>query len=286
VITTIYYYLLFQLPKTLQEWLTIAKGFEELWNFPHCLGALDGKHIVIQSPFNSGSEYYNYKTSFSVVLMAAVDANYCFIYAEVGCQGRISDGGVFKHTVLYDKLEREHLEIPLDAPLIIDHERTLLPFLFVADDAFPLRRNIMKPYPGVHSKGSTQRIFNYRLSRARRIVENAFGILASVFRVFRKPMLLQPNKVSIITMTCILLHNFLRRSKTSSTRYTPQGTLDVEIEGRAIPGSWREDQTEMSSFLPLTRIARKPSMEAKTIRDKFAEYFNTSGKIEWQDKYC
>jgi hypothetical protein len=78
----------------------------------------------------------------------------------------------------------------------------------------------------------------------------------------------------------------LRRSKTSSTRYTPQGTLDVEIEGRAIPGSWREDQTEMSSFLPLTRIARKPSMEAKTIRDKFAEYFNTSGKIEWQDKYC
>jgi hypothetical protein len=143
-----------------------------------------------------------------------------------------------KHTVLYDKLEREHLEIPLDAPLIIDHERTLLPFLFVADDAFPLRRNIMKPYPGVHSKGSTQRIFNYRLSRARRIVENAFGILASVFRVFRKPMLLQPNKVSIITMTCILLHNFLRRSKTSSTRYTPQGTLDVEIEGRAIPGSW------------------------------------------------
>jgi hypothetical protein len=118
VITTIYYYLLFQLPKTSQEWLTIAKGFEELWNFPHCLGALDGKHIVIQSPFNSGSEYYNYKTSFSVVLMAAVDANYCFIYAEVGCQGRISDGGVFKHTVLYDKLEREHLEIPLDAPLI------------------------------------------------------------------------------------------------------------------------------------------------------------------------
>jgi hypothetical protein len=110
-------------------------------------------------------------------------------------------------------------------------------------------------------------------------VENAFGILASVFRVFRKPMLLQPNKVSIITMTCILLHNFLRRSKTSSTRYTPQGTLDVEIEGR-------EDQTEMSSFLPLTRIARKPSMEATTIRDKFAEYFNTSGKIEWQDKYC
>jgi hypothetical protein len=123
-----------------------------------------------------------------------------------------------KHTVLYDKLEREHLEIPLDAPLIIDHERTLLPFLFVADDAFPLRRHIMKPYPEVHSKGSTQRIFNYRLSRARRIVENAFGILASVFRVFRK--------------------NFLRRSKTSSTRYTPQGTLDVEIEGRAIPGSW------------------------------------------------
>lgn len=72
--------------------------YEETWNFPHCLGAIDGKHIQLQAPIGSGSEYFNYKNTFSVVLMAVVDANYNFIYANVGCQGRISDGGVFRNT--------------------------------------------------------------------------------------------------------------------------------------------------------------------------------------------
>ena len=86
------------MPKTQEEWLSVPKTYEEIWNFPHCLGAIDGKHIQLQAPIGSGSEYFNYKSTFSVVLMAVVDANYNFIYANVGCQGRISDGGVFFKT--------------------------------------------------------------------------------------------------------------------------------------------------------------------------------------------
>lgn len=70
-----------------------------------------------------------------------------------------------------------------------------LPHVFVADDAFPLCPNIKKPYSGHQQKGSSKSIYNYRPSRARRIVKNVFGILCSVFRVLRKPMLLQPEKV-------------------------------------------------------------------------------------------
>jgi hypothetical protein len=68
------------------------------WNFPHFIGALDGKHVVIQKPENTVGEFYNYKGSKSTILMASVDANYCFIYVNVGCQGCISDGGVFRNT--------------------------------------------------------------------------------------------------------------------------------------------------------------------------------------------
>ena len=216
--------------------------------------------------------------------MALVDADYCFLFADCGCQGRLSDGAVFRNTELFRRIENDQLHYPPDEQLI---GRTKpVPYVFVGDDAFGLSKRILKPYPGLHEKGSKQRIFNYRVSRARRVVENVFGIMASVFRVLRKPLLLQPEKASLIVMTCVVLHNFLRKSKESRSHYSPPGTFDFEEDGNLIPGSWRQDHDNLSSLLPLHRVPRKPSMEAKDIRNEFAEYFVTSGKVEWQDNYC
>lgn len=275
---------MFQLPKTPQDWKNIADEFETLWNFPHCVGALDGKHIVIQAPFKSGSEFYNYKNSFSVVLMALVDANYSFIFADVGTQGRISDGGVFRNTYLFKQIDANQMMLPPDIPL--PKREKPMPYVFVADDAFPLCKRIMKPYPGYHVKESPQRIFNYRLSRCRRIVENAFGIMASVFRILRKPILLEPDKTALVIMACVVLHNFLRKSRTSKNQYTPPGTFDVHDErGIIIPGTWRKDIGDMTSFISLKRIGRKPGHEAKIIQQEFTDYFTSVGRIEWQEKY-
>lgn len=78
---------------------------------------MDGKHVKIQCPPRSGSEYFNYKTYFSIVLFALVDADYKFLYANVGCQGRISDGGVFNNSALCRMLNNNSLNLPDNKPL-------------------------------------------------------------------------------------------------------------------------------------------------------------------------
>lgn len=273
----------FQTPKTSQEWLQIAQEYDEKWNFPHCLGALDGKHILIQSPTHSGYEFGNYKGTFSVVLIALVDANYRFIYVDVGCHSRTTDGDIFQNTALFKKLTENQLMLPPDQPL--PSQEPPIPYVFVGDNAFTLSTHLMTPYPGTYERGCADGVFNYHLSRVHQVVENVFGRMASVFRVFRKPMLLEPDKVSNITMACVLLHNFLISSKTSSSRYFPLGTLDTEQGGEVVAVSWQQDQKDLSSFLPLRKMPGKPEFSANRIREAFANFFATCGKVPLQDTF-
>jgi hypothetical protein len=75
---------------TIAIWKSVANDFNTLWNFPSRLGALDGKHITIQAPSNGGSLYFNYRKTFSFVLLALVDAQYNFIAVDVGAHGKHS----------------------------------------------------------------------------------------------------------------------------------------------------------------------------------------------------
>ena len=99
-----------------------------------------------------------------------------FLYVDVGCQGRISDGGVFNHTSLHHAIENNDAGLPTDAPY--PGQQQPMPYAMVADEAFPLRSYIMKPF-AQRNLTERQRIYNYILSRARRTVENAFGFLAN-----------------------------------------------------------------------------------------------------------
>lgn len=117
------------------------------------------------------------------------------------------------------------------------------PCLFVGDDAFPLTTNLMKPYAG-HYLSEDKRIFNYRLSRARRVIENAFGILASRFRVFRKPIAVLPESVDKIITASVCLHNFLKIRDDSlepeERIYCPVHFVDWEDRNRfQHNGEWR-----------------------------------------------
>ena len=100
-------------------------------------------------------------------------------------------------------------------------------YVLGGDDAFPLTNFMMKPYPQ-RNLTVEKRVFNYRLSRMRRISENGFGILASRRRVFRRPFQLQPEKVKLIALTAITLHNWLRSNASSGKVYVPPGLADTE----------------------------------------------------------
>ena len=242
---------------------------------------MDGKHVMLQAPFNSGADYDNYKQFPSIVLFGLVDANYNFLYANVGSKGRISDGGVFKNTMLYKKLEKKELNLPKEKILQIPYI-SKVPYFILSDSAFALNEYTMKPFEGNPVKGSKERIFNYRLSRARRVVENAFGILSAIFRVFRKPILLEPHKATKVTLAAIHLYNYIR--KTTSRNNIPPELFDRELEdGIVIPGQWRSNINE---FAPIAAIPRRGSSDAKETRIYLADHFMTNGSIPFQHHYA
>ena len=162
-------------PKTPDEWKQVADGFASRWNYHNCLGALDGKHVGMRKPPHGGSFYYNYKGFHSIVLMALVDSGYKFLYVDIGAEGSASDGGTWNHCSLHEAVEMEIAGVP--EPATMPNDDHPVPYHFVADDAFALRTWLMKPYPH-RSQNDRERIYSYRLSRARRVVENAFGILS------------------------------------------------------------------------------------------------------------
>jgi len=97
---------------TNKDWIEVAEIYKKKPNFPHCLGAIDGKHIRISKPSNTGSEYFNYKNYFSIVLMAVVDANYKCLAVDIGAYGKGSDSVVFQDSNFGQRLQRDELDLP------------------------------------------------------------------------------------------------------------------------------------------------------------------------------
>ena len=142
---------------------------------------------------HSGSIYYNYKGFFSIVILVLCDANYKAIWAHVGSPGSQSDCGIYNESPMFQGIQDETIKLPPPEPLPNDTDDT--PFFFIGDDAFPLRQHMLKPFSARYLE-TEQLVFNYRLSRARRVVENLFGILASRFRCLLHTIKVAPEKLS------------------------------------------------------------------------------------------
>ncbi len=268
----------FSIPTSPEEWQPIADLFRDRWNFPHAVGALDGKHIAIRCPKKSGSLYYNYKGFYSIVLMALVDADYRFIWVDVGAQGSASDAQIFNNSELKEAIESGDIGFPAADPLPNDDPTKNTPYFIIGDDAFALQPWMMKPFSR-RNLAVEERIFNYRLSRARRIVENAFGILGNRFQCLLGPMRQDSHVVEEIVMACCTMHNIMRM------RYPGgQNALLDQDDGNhdVVPGGWRE-QINMQDMNQV--VGGNSSAQAKRQRLLLKHYVNSeAGSVPWQDR--
>lgn len=198
--------------------------------------------------------------------MALVDANYKFTMVDIGAYGSESDRSVFNSSNIGRALANGSLAIPPCSKL--PYSDIVLPKFIVADEAFPLKPYLMKPYPGRNTGllPHDKVIYNYRyellkyvssiephvfiiyrISRARRLVENAFGILANRWRIFRKPIHATPETAELAIKACLVIHNFLGDKDKD---YCPSNYRDdYDSSGRLIEGGWRAQAASNTSCL-------------------------------------
>ncbi|XP_055714961.1 uncharacterized protein LOC129809174 [Phlebotomus papatasi] len=183
-------------------------------NLPHCVGAVDGKHIRIQKPPKSGAKYFNYKKFYSISLLAVCDADLNFTYVCIGGFGSQSDQSVWTYSALGTALQTDDIDWPCET--LLPNSDISYGYFLIGDEGFPLTKYMMRPYSGRNlSQDKTN--FNQRISAARSTIERCFGILASRFRIFRSEIAANTKNVELIVQAAVTLHNFINKTRDKNT---------------------------------------------------------------------
>ena len=215
--------------------------------------------------------------------MAIAGPDYECLWADVSCNGRTNDSGVWNKSALQRGIENGSIQLPQSESLTENHPN--LPYVFLGDDAFALKTFMMKPYPQSNLTVD-KRIYNYRHSRARRISENLFGILASKWRIYYTMIALSPKRVENIILSTLALHNMLCKSKSSKNSYRPPSMINsYDDQSNLVEGEWRSDEHDYFYPLKVPTSGHNPSLSAKLTRESFKEYFMTEGAVQWQWNY-
>src|SRR3989442_124271 len=154
-----------------------------------------------------------------------------FLVTDIGAPGSESDAGIFAQSAFAKRFQEKTLQVPLNGKLgSIEAE---VPYVIVGDEAFPLKPWLMRPFPG-RGLDLSRKIFNYRLSRARRVVENVFGIWAARWRILFSTMECDIELCQAVVRCTVLLHNFLRDMSDNEVREDREN-----MDGSLEPGNWR-----------------------------------------------
>lgn len=198
----------------------------------------------------------------------------------------MNDAGIWSNCKMSQALEKNLLSIPRAHPL--PRTNCPLPFFLVGDEGFPLKTYLMRPYARRNLHGNKERVFNYRLSRARRVVENAFGILVARWRILEKPLAMKISTIEYIVQATTCLHNYIISTQTCNNMYLQNGILDCEnSDGEVREGNWRNIVRENGFINPLGRIgANIGATSAVRQRETVANYFvSEEGSIPFQWQY-
>lgn len=174
---------------------SIANDFFNKWDFPNCVGCIGEKHIRIKC-----LKY------FPIVVQCVADANYKFSTIDVGAYGKQSDGGMFSSSNICNRLETDNFNMPEDK--LLPNSDILVPYVLLGDETYPITPYLMGPYSG-QNLTNEERNYNFRLSRARRSIECAFGLLDANWKCLKNELLVHPKRVDTIVKCVCLLHNIV-----------------------------------------------------------------------------
>jgi len=167
-------------------------------------GAIDGTHIPIRAPQEAKEDFFNRKHFYSIVLQAVVDADGKFIDTNVGRPGSVHDARVFHLSSLRKRMDRGRLFNPNPTRNIGGVD---VPLMLLGDPAYPLLPGLMKGYTAHRQLDRDQNRFNNRLSKARFVVEHAFGRLKGRWRILNKKNDHHLSFMRTLVNTCCTLHN-------------------------------------------------------------------------------
>lgn len=183
------------------RWLGVSRKFPKLHR-----SSVDGKHVRLIQPSGSGSTDFCFKKYYSMVLWLCVIPVTGLFFTDIGSYGKVSDSSIYKNSVLLKKMQENTFKISDDRPVSVNGKS--LPFVFIGDEAFLLPTHILR-HRG-KNLSQVKKTLNYRMSRARRYTECAFGILTNKWRIFHKPRDANVMNAETIIRVCCTLHNFVR----------------------------------------------------------------------------
>ena len=230
----------------------IVRQFEEKWGFPQCFGAVDGSHVPIIPPSEHATDYYNRKGYHSIVLQALVDPNYRFMNVYVGWPGSVHDARIFVNSDVYTKGEAGTL-LPNSTRVF---SGVPVHVVILGDPAYPMLPWLIKPYSG-SGLTAKQQNFNARLSRARVVVECAFGRLKGRWRCLLKRNDIRIESLTTLVMACCILHNM------------------CEVHQDSFNEQWLDEEVCLSHSTGSTPNSSPSSSTATVIRDALCDYVDT-----------
>ncbi|XP_033098280.1 protein ALP1-like [Anneissia japonica] len=196
----------------------------------------------------------------------------------MGAEGHENDASIFGRSALSKRMEAGSLNVPPPADVC----GVKLPHVILGDAIFPLRSWLMKPF-SENNQTFEKRVYDYRLSRARRCIENAFGVMAARWRILCTTIKAGLDTVDAIVKACVVLHNYM--IQTENAHYIPSGFIDSECSGHFKAGEWRSVTKDDDGLRRLNRQGSPNySYSAKDVRDFFCDYFNSAeGSVPWQN---
>ena len=228
----------------------VVQGFRKKWNVPQCAGAIDGSHIPVRPPACNHTDYYNRKGWYSVILQAVVDHDYLFRDVMVGWPGSVHDARVLANSKIYFKATSKKI---LNTSSTNIRGTEIFPFL-IGDSAYPLSTWLIKPFPHHSNLTDRQRTFNYKISRARIVTENAFGRLKGRWRRLAKQNDMFVEHVPQVVLACCILHNL------------------CEIHGENFYNTWLQNTSVLPQQPARVSASGSRNTAATVIRDTLVQY--------------